>query len=55
MQEKKAKKRLRTSFNFDYDVYNEFREYCKEERVSQVGIIEKLIKKFLEDKKDENR
>ena len=51
----KDKKIFRTSFQFNYELYERFKKHCKDERISQVGLIERLIKQFLEDKKNENR
>ena len=43
---------FRTSFRFNNEIYSEFKEYCKRERISQVGLIEKLIKRFLHEQKN---
>ena len=51
----KDKKIFRTSFQFNYELYARFKKYCKDERISQVGLIERLIKQFLEDKKNEDK
>ena len=51
----KDKKIFRTSFQFNYELFTRFKKYCKDERISQVGLIERLIKKFLEDEKNENK
>lgn len=55
MNEEKPNKQeyQRASFRFDYDVFNEFREICKEEGYKQAPILEKLMKNFIQKIKEE--
>ena len=48
-QDKKFKEVQRASFRFDKKTYEDFRTYCKQEGYSQVKLLEKLMRKFLEE------